>query len=461
MRYLKIKNRDQLILNSDSEIFRKLRIDSIQIIEEAIRSVNPYSALQEFIDVENDILRINETTIDLNNIDKIIVVGGGKASIPMAEALEDILHNRIAYGIVNTIHEVANEGDLKLIKVNGAAHPIPDKSGVKGVRSMLKMVSTLNENDLVFALISGGGSSLMPLPADNIRLEEIQIVTDKLLRAGATINELNSVRKHLSAFKGGQLARKIFPARTIGLILSDVIGDPLDTIASGPTAPDDSFFKDAVNVLRKYDLWNQIPENVKKRLEMGVDGMIAETPKTGDKIFERVENFIVANNLTAAEAGATKASEIGYNVQVLSTFIEGEARQLGLFLGGISKGLIYNGNPLPTPAAIIMGGETTVKVSGNGKGGRNQEVVLSSIKMIEGLKTLIASVGTDGIDGPTEAAGAIADGQTFSKAKSMKLDPLLYLNNNDSFSFFEEISDLIITGPTRTNVNDLSIILAR
>ena len=461
MRYLKIKNRDQLILNSDSEIFRKLRIDSIQIIEEAIRSVNPYSALQEFINVENDILRINETTIDLNNIDKIIVVGGGKASIPMAEALEDILHNRITHGIVNTIHEVANQGDLKLIKVNGAAHPIPDKSGVKGVRSMLKMVSTLNENDLVFTLISGGGSSLMPLPADNIRLEEIQIVTDKLLRAGATINELNSVRKHLSAFKGGQLARKIFPARTIGLILSDVIGDPLDTIASGPTAPDDSFFKDAVNVLRKYDLWNQIPENVKKRLEMGVDGMIVETPKTGDKIFERVENFIVANNLTAAEAGATKASEIGYNVQVLSTFIEGEARQLGLFLGGISKGLIYNGNPLPTPAAIIMGGETTVKVSGNGKGGRNQEVVLSSIKMIEGLKTLIASVGTDGIDGPTEAAGAIADGQTFSKTKSMKLDPLLYLNNNDSFSFFEEISDLIITGPTRTNVNDLSIILAR
>ncbi|MBD3205264.1 DUF4147 domain-containing protein, partial [Candidatus Bathyarchaeota archaeon] len=448
---LQIQNKEKLISNSGLEVFRNLRNDSTEIIEEAIKSVNPYFALKKIIKIEDNELTIKNVVLDINNINKILVVGGGKASVPMARALEDILKDRIDNGIVNTLHETKNKQDLRYIKVNGASHPIPDKSGMIGVKTMLEMVSDLNENDLVFAIISGGGSSLMPFPAENITLEEVQLVTERLLKAGATINELNSVRKHLSSIKGGQLAKSIFPARTIGLILSDVIGDPLDTIASGPTAPDDSFFEDALNVLKKYELLNQIPENVEKRLKMGVVGKLAETPKTGDKVFVKVDNFIVANNLLAANAAASKASELGYKSNVLSTYIEGEARQLGIFLGGISKSIIKNGNPLDPPAALIIGGETTVKVTGNGKGGRNQEVALSSIRMINGLNTLIATLGTDGIDGPTEAAGAIADGQSMTKAISMKLSPEEYLNNNDSYSFFEKMGDLIITGPTGTN----------
>jgi glycerate-2-kinase len=454
-----VKNRDQLIFNASNELLRKLRKDAIQIIEESINSVNPYNALINQVKTINDSLKIGKQSFDLTKFDRIIVIGGGKASIPMAKALEEILCDRITGGLVNALHDSINKSKLKIIQVNGAAHPIPDENGVNGVKSMLSMVSDLTEKDLVFALISGGGSAIMPSPAENIYLKDIQVVTEKLLKAGAKINELNAVRKHLSSFKGGQLAKSIYPATTIGLILSDVIGDPLDTIASGPTAPDDTTFKDAVDVLKKFEQWDNAPISIKERLKKGLENEIDETPKTSDKIFQRVYNYIIANNLIAVKAGERKAKELGYNTQILSTFIEGEARQLGIFLSGISKSLIANGNPLQPPAAIIIGGETTVKVTGEGKGGRNQEIALSSCTEIDSLSTVISTIGTDGIDGPTEAAGAIVDGDTYQKARKMNLDPMEFLNNNDSFNFFNSLDDLIITGPTGTNVNDIALIL--
>jgi glycerate-2-kinase len=428
-------------------------------LEESIKSVDPYNALKNKVKIINDSLKIEDQSFDLTKIDRIIVIGGGKASIPMAKALEEILGDRITEGLINTIHESKNKNKLKIIRVNGASHPIPDQNGVKGVKSMLSMVSDLTEKDLVFALISGGGSAIMPSPAENISLIDIQVVTEKLLKAGAKINELNAVRKHLSSFKGGQLAKSIYPATTIGLILSDVIGDPLGTIASGPTAPDDTIFKDAIDVLIKFEQWEKAPIRIKKRLIMGQENKIDETPKTSNKIFQRVYNYIIANNYIAVKAGERKAKELGYNTQILSTYVEGEARQLGIFLSGISKSLIAKGNPFQPPAAIIIGGETTVKVIGKGKGGRNQEIALSTCAEIDGLSAVISTLGTDGIDGPTEAAGAIVDGNTYQKAREMNLDPMDFLNNNDSFNFFNALDDLIITGPTGTNVNDIALIL--
>ncbi len=272
---------------------------------------------------------------------------------------------------------------------------------------------------------------------------------------------MNAVRKHLSGFKGGQLARHCSPARVLSLILSDVIGDPLDTIASGPTAPDSSSFGDAKCVLEKYDLWNCASENIKARISGGVNGNVSDTPKKDDPVFSRVSNILIANNSIAACAANAKAVELGYDSLVLSTFIEGEARLVGEILSGIAKEIINRDRPLSKPAALIIGGETTVNVKSDGVGGRNQELALGASLKIDGLCCLVAALGTDGIDGPTESAGAIVDGYTVRRSCELGLDAAKYLSENDSFHYFKELGDCIITGPTGTNVNDLSLILVR
>ena len=324
---------------------------------------------------------------------------------------------------------------------------------------MLELTKNLSEDDLVITLISGGGSALMPLPAEKIALDDLQDITGKLLRTGASINELNAVRKHLSAFKGGQLARHCSPATVLSLILSDVIHDPLDTIASGPTAPDDSSYSDALGVLEKYGLFVDAPEQIRSRINAGVRGLLTETPKNGDPVFDRVHNILVANNSIAAIAAKKKAEELGYNSMVVSTSIEGEARQVGVDYSDMAKEVIDKDRPLKKPAAIILGGETTVTVKGSGIGGRNQELALGATLGLDCASCLIATLGTDGIDGPTEAAGAFVDGSTMKWADAKGMNPLRYLENNDSYTFFSEIGDAIITGPTGTNVNDLTLIM--
>lgn len=452
-----ISNRDQIIANGANEVLRGLRTDAMDILEDIVLAVDPREAVLRVLQVDKSVLKVGSSSFSLDEIEKVIVVGGGKAGAAMVSAVEYVLSDRVSGGAVNIPH--GSESESSRVQLNGASHPIPDDDGVKGVTQMMDLVSGLSENDLVICVISGGGSALMPYPAEDVSLSDLQHVTQGLLLAGATINEINAVRKHLSTFKGGHLARACHPAHVLSLILSDVIGDPLDTIASGPTAPDSTTFKDAVSVLKKYSQWDSSPEGVINRLEAGVYGEVEETPKLDDPLFEKVTNIVVANNGVACEAAMSKAEELGYYPLVLTTYMEGEAREVGTLIGGLVKEVALNGRPVEPPAALILGGETTVTVRGTGKGGRNLELALSAALNIEGMDFLITSFATDGADGSSGTAGAVVDGNTIKRSKKAKLDPEACLTENNSGAFFEALEDSIITGLTGTNVNDVVIIL--
>ena len=456
---MKIRNHEHLESNTCSLEMRRLRADAVKILEAALDAVDPRRAVLAKVQASELGLRINDLNLPWDEIRDIVVVGGGKAAGPMAEAIEEAVGDRVKDGLVNVLKGMETSYSLKRVKLNPASHPIPDKEGVRGVRAMIRMVSGLDRRDLVICLISGGGSALMPLPAEGVTLDDIQSVTGLLLKAGATINELNAVRKHLSAFKGGQLARACQPARVVSLILSDVVGDPLDTIASGPTSPDSTTFSVAVSILKKYGVWADLASSVKSRLEAGERGEIPDTPKADDPMFSNVRNIVVASNLTASRRATVEAERLGYRAQLLTTRLEGEARHAGVFIAGLAKGMAVDGLPLKLPAALVIGGETTVRVRGQGIGGRNQELALSAARKISGLNCVIAALGTDGIDGPTDAAGAMVDGETARRAKELGLDIHRFLEANDSYSFFKAMGDHIFTGPTGTNVNDLTILL--
>lgn len=445
--------------NGRTPELRRLRTDALKILEAALEAVDPKRAVAESISFTGDAIRVMGRNLLIKRSAKVVVVGGGKAGGAMAEGVEEALGDRVTEGAVNVLRGMEYKFRLRRIRLKPASHPIPDEAGVQGVRDVMRLVSGLSRDDLVICLISGGGSALMPLPAESVTLEDKQSVTGRLLRAGANINELNSVRKHLSAFKGGQLARVCQPARVVSLILSDVVGDPLDTIASGPTSPDPTTFTDSINVLKKYDVWGDLSPTIKRRLEAGGRGEIPDTPKADDSLFSNVHNIVVASNLTASKRATAEAERLGYNTCLLTTRLEGEARQAGAFIAGLAKGIIHEGLPLAPPAAIIIGGETTVKVTGPGIGGRNQELALGAVQKISGLSCVMAALGTDGIDGPTDAAGATVDGETFERARRVGLGTDAYLEANDSYSFFKAMGDHIYTGPTGTNVNDLTILL--
>jgi len=456
-----IINQEELLENAVLNEDKEARKAVLTILEAALHSVDPRVAIRNHVCRTNNLLRIDDTTFDLDKFENIFVVGGGKAGGAMAEALETALGKRLSKGYVNVLRGTKSVFKTQKIFLNEAGHPIPDEDGVKGARKIIQLVIEAGENDLVICLISGGGSALMPLPAADITLRDKQMLTDALLRCGATINEINAVRKHISELKGGQLAEAAYPATVVSLILSDVAGDPLDTIASGPTSPDVTTFNDAIIALKKYNLWQStVPESTKKWLEAGLKGEILETPKPGDKVFERTYHVIIGNNRVAALAACREAERLGFNALLLSTMMEGEARHVGTAYAGITKEIVASDNPIPKPAAVIAGGETTVTVMGQGRGGRNQELVLSASLKIEGLRGVaIASIGTDGIDGPTDAAGAVADGQTTTRAHDKKMDPKEFLTSNDSYTFFSKLRDLVFTGPTGTNVNDLTVMV--
>jgi len=454
-----IRNERQLLDNAQSETLRRLRRDALDILRRAVEAVDPRKAIKLSLELRRGHLCFNDVELDLDGFSKVLVVGGGKAGGAMAEAVEELLGERISTGVVNILKGTEDRYRLRRIELNGASHPIPDDEGVRGTGRMLSLVEQAEADDLVFVLISGGGSALMTYPAEGVGLEEMRRLTEMLLRSGATINELNAVRKHLSAVKGGQLAEKAHPATVVSLILSDVVGDPLDTIASGPTAPDRSTFRDAAAVLQRYGLWTKVADSIRQRLQAGLKGEFKETPKPGDKIFERVFNVVVGSNLVAARAAVKEAVDLGYNTLLLSTRVEGEARHVGTVYAGIAGEISASDQPIPRPAAVVAGGETTVKVEGSGHGGRNQELALSAAMRMEGLDAVVAALATDGIDGPTEAAGAIADGWTMRRARSMGLAPEDFLMDNDSHGFFRRLEDAILTGPTGTNVNDLAVII--
>jgi glycerate-2-kinase len=377
----------------------------------------------------------------------------------MAEALEHILGKRVTCGLVNAPY--GTKSSVSMIELHGASHPVPDEAGVAGARRMLEIADLAEKDDLVICLISGGGSSLMPLPRGSVSLADKREITGALLKSGATINEINTVRKHISDLKGGWLAKKAYPATVLNLILSDVVGDPLDFIASGPTVPDSTTFSDAVEVLRKYDLWTGASASIRKVLSDGAKGLIPETPKADDKAFKKVYNVIVGNNRFSSLAALERLKSTSLNTLLLTATLEGEARQVGVVLASIAREVSVSGNPVSKPGGIVAGGETTVVVTGKGKGGRNQEIALAAGIKLKGLDgTVIASLSTDGIDGPTDAAGAIVDGKTLARATEAGLSPERFLAENDSYHFFSRLGDLVFTGPTGTNVNDISVIVA-
>jgi len=435
-----------------------LRRDAWQILMSALEAVDPERAISRYLRREGHSLAVGEKEYDLRKIRRILVVGAGKATARMARAVETLLGDRVEDGVV-VVKRGYTEA-LERIQLIEAGHPLPDEAGVAGAEAVLRILDQAREEDLVLCLISGGGSALLPAPAEGLTLEDKVRVTDLLLRAGATIQELNTVRKHLSRLKGGQLARAASPAQVVSLILSDVIGSPLDVIASGPTVPDPTTYADALRIVERYGLEDRVPPEVLRHLRKGVDGEIPETPKPGDPVFQRVYNCVVGSNELATLAAAEEASRLGYHPLVLSTFVEGEAREVGKVLGAIAKGVLLTGRPLERPACILAGGETTVTVRGQGRGGRNQEVALGAALIIAGLPNLlVASFATDGTDGPTDAAGAFVEGTTIERALSLGLDPHRHLANNDAYPFFAALSDLILTGPTNTNVNDLMLVL--
>jgi len=435
-----------------------LKLDALKIFYAGLNAVDPKKAVLNHVRRDGRFLVVDGKKYCLSELRNIYIIGAGKAGASMALAMEEILDGFISEGFVNVKYGYTVA--LKKIRINEAGHPVPDESGSRGAEEMVRIVSNAMEDDLVICLISGGGSALFPLPAPGISLNEKQEVTKNLLACGASINEINAVRKHISRIKGGQLARLSYPATLITFILSDVIGNPLDVIASGPTVPDSSTFDYVREILERYNLWNTLPITVRRHIDKGMRGEIPETPKKDEQVFSKTQNVIVGSNIQAVLAAAKEAKGCGYNTMVLSSFIEGETKDVSRVHAAIAKEILQSGNPVPRPACIVSGGETTVTIRGSGKGGRNQEFCLAASLDITGLdEVVILSGGTDGTDGLTDAAGAICDGQTVNRALEKGMKALNYLLNNNSYHFFKGLNDLIITGPTNTNVMDLRLIL--
>ncbi|HYP05963.1 MAG TPA: glycerate kinase [Bryobacteraceae bacterium] len=416
-----------------------LRQHALEIFQAALAASDPAESIRRYLDDAKDRFAAYRN---------IWLVGGGKAGAQMAAAVEDVLGDRIAGGAIAI--KDGHAAAVRRVALRECSHPVPDERGVAAAREILHIAQAAGAEDLVICCLSGGASALLPLPAEGITLADKQETTRLLLASGASIHEINAVRKHLSAIKGGQLATAAAPARVLSLILSDVIGNNLDVIGSGVTAPDSSTYASATEVLRKYGILDKAPGSVRERL---ADPASRETPKEVPNTI----NVIVGSSDLALTAAAEKAKALGYNTLVLSSFIEGETRDVARVHAAIAKEIDAFSRPLPRPACLISGGETTVTIRGDGKGGRNQEFVLAAAIDIAGMRDVcVLSAGTDGTDGPTDAAGAICDGETLGRAPKAAT----YLSRNDAYPYFDALGDLIKTGPTGTNVMDVRIVLA-
>lgn len=429
----------------------------LEILYAGLIEADPYHVIRRYVRIkDNDIIVGDRIYRDHENIH---VIGFGKASVRMAQGLYSILGEKITGGAVITPWPTKDIGRIKVLKGD---HPFPGRNTLVSSKTILDYIEReVDSRDLVFILISGGGSPLFEIPVDELSIEDIGIVTSMLMKKGANIYELNTVRKHLSKVKGGKLLRYINSKWVVSLIISDVIGDRIDIIASGPTAPDPSRYEDALNIIKRYGLLNTLPNKIIDFLEKGVRGLIPETFKPGDKVFGKVYNLVVANNYSSLEKMREKAIELGYNPIILTPYLHGEARYVGQVLVSIMWSIAKYDQPIAKPAAIIAGGETTVTVYGKGMGGRNQELCLSialEIDMIrEDLRIVFACIDSDGIDGNSPAAGAIIDDNIINKARKQGLTPFKFLEENNSFTFFEKLGYTIYTGYTGINVNDFVI----
>jgi len=389
---------------------------------------------------------------------RVLVVGAGKASGAMAAAAEEAWGDRITAGVVAV--KDGYTAPTRTVRLLEAGHPVPDERGVAAARDILALAASAESDDLVLVLVSGGGSALTPAPVPPITLGDKQEMTRLLLAAGATINQLNAMRKHCSLLKGGQLARAAAPARVEALLLSDVIGDPLDVIASGPTAPDVSTFGEALRIMERFGLRDRAPRSIVERLERGARGELPETPKPGDPVFERVRNTVIGNNALIVDAAAARARALGFAPHVLTRSLEGEAREVAGRLIEQGQAIRAGRGPVAAPACLIAGGETTVTIHGKGKGGRCQELALAAALALSDQRDMVLlAAGTDGSDGPTDVAGAIVDGDSVRRARQRGADPILGLEANDSNHVLDGSGDLLVTGPTNTNLLDLYLVL--
>ncbi|MEM0490375.1 MAG: glycerate kinase [Ignisphaera sp.] len=441
-----IKNRHELIKGD----LHKIVIESV---EEAFDYVDPYTAIINNVKPTDRGISVKGINIDISG--KIHVVGFGKASKRMAMAINDILGDKIEGGIVITPNEVGKIGPIILVKGD---HPIPGENTVKASNQLIEYLERVENNDTLLVLISGGGSALFEIPEDGVSLDDIRFITKELMKRGADIYELNVVRKRLSKVKGGKMLRYISAKNIVSLIISDVVDDKIDTIASGPTAPDETSFLDAYMILKRYGIWDEVPNRIKTIIEKGIKGETPDTLKVSDPIFSKVMNVIVASNEILLKALAEKLSKRGFKPMILTSMLEGEAREVGKVLASIIKSIDRYSKPVAKPVALLAGGETVVTVRGKGIGGRNQELCLSlsiSLKTIENYLALC--MGSDGIDGISPAAGAIVDGNVFKEAIQMGLNPIEFLENNDSFTFFSKLGRAIFTDYTGTNVNDIFV----
>jgi hydroxypyruvate reductase len=436
----------------------RLRTDAREIFMAGVTSADPFAAVSNTIQLEENRLKVERRIYELSEFDRIFAAGCGKAAARMALAVKAQFGDRLAGGIV--VVKYGHQLPIEKIRMIEAGHPIPDEAGLHGARQIIELARSLGERDLLFFLLSGGGSALLPCPAEGLTLADKQRTTAVLLRSGADIKKVNAVRKHISRVKGGQLARLAAPARVVSLILSDVISDSLEAIASGPTAPDATTYGDCLGIIQRYDPQQEIPRAVVALLERGARGELRETPKPFDPIFRRVQNVIVGNNRSALAAAGRRAKALGYETVVASEPVQGESCIAAKLHAAQIKKMIHARALRQRPACFIYGGETTVNVRGDGLGGRNQEFALAAAIEIDGLEGVVMlSGGTDGTDGPTDAAGAIVDGGTVARGRALNLDARAALASNDSYHFLRATGDLLITGPTLTNVMDLQVTL--
>lgn len=431
-----------------------------KIYDAAVQAASPHNAVLASVSLRPSgkklLLKTRNTSVDLNRFKRVFAIGAGKAVCPMAGAIEAVLGKRITAGLVVT--KYGHGKRLKRIVVREAGHPIPDKNGVEGAKEILEMAEAAGEDDLVVFLLTGGASALLPAPAFGLSLSDKQRASSLLINSGASIDEINAVRKHLSLIKGGRLALAAHPATVLTLIVSDVVGDDLSSIGSGPTAPDGSTFSDALGIVGSYGLAGRMPVKVMEALRKGASGALPETARAGDEAFRRVSNVIVAGNLTALQAAAGAARQMGLRPVLLSSTVTGNTREAAGFFASVLCEIKNSGNPVKRPACVLMGGETTLRVTGKGLGGRNQEFALALALALKGEAGIHAlAAGTDGTDGPTDAAGAFALPDTLEKARALGMDPLAFLDQNDSYNFFKGTGGLLVTGPTGTNVMDIAV----
>jgi hydroxypyruvate reductase len=427
----------------------------LPILEAALTAVDPYQAVKAVLQCSGDQLLVGGRDYALNTFQRIFVLGAGKAGAPMTQAVEAVLGERISGGLV--VVKTGHSAPTQHVELVEARHPMPDAAGFAAGQRMLALANQAGPHDLVIAVLSGGGSALLEAPADGLTLADFQAMTAALLACGATINELNCLRKHCSLVKGGQLARAVAPATLITLVLSDVVGSPLDVIASGPTVPDSSTWQDAWAVVSKYNLAEQLPSALVARLRAGLRGEIPDTPKANDPLFAQVQTQIVADNRVAADAALRQAERLGFHTLLLTTYLEGEASVVAKVVAALAKEIQASAQPCPRPACLILGGETTVTLTADaGQGGRNQELALAAALALQETQGItIVSLATDGSDGPTDSAGGIIDGATVQRGRALGLDAASYLRRHDAYPYLQATHDLLVTGPTQTNVNDL------